>query len=45
LVVITPRLGISAINRWIIGIAVVTMPDGMVKAPERDLPRKSKILS
>jgi hypothetical protein len=37
--------GMSSINRWMMGIAVVTMPDGMVKAPERDLPRKSKMLS
>jgi len=41
LVVITPTWGIF-LNMWsIIGLAVETIPDGMVKGPDRDLPKNS----
>ena len=40
LVVRIPTAGMSRMNLCRIGVAVVTMPDGMVKGPETDLPRK-----
>jgi hypothetical protein len=41
LVVTTPTSGIWSKIYWIIGVAVVTIPEGMVKGPERVLPKKS----
>jgi hypothetical protein len=40
LVVITPTCGIFANTYSMIGIAVATIPDGIVKGPVRVLPRK-----
>jgi hypothetical protein len=37
----TPICGISSKVAWIIEVAVVTMPDGIVKRPEMFLPRNS----
>ena len=41
LVVITPTSGMWSKMYWMIGVAVVTIPEGMVKGPERLLPKKS----
>jgi hypothetical protein len=39
LVVSTPTSGIWSNTYWMIGVAVVTMPEGIVKGPDRFLPR------
>jgi hypothetical protein len=41
LVVTTPTSGMWSKMYWMIGVAVVTIPDGMVKGPERVLLKKS----
>ena len=41
LVVITPTSGMWSKTYCMIGTAVVTIPEGMVKGPERVLPRNS----
>jgi hypothetical protein len=41
LVVITPTWGIFLNMLSIIGLAVETIPEGMVKGPDRDLPKNS----
>jgi hypothetical protein len=41
LVVTTPTSGIWSKIYWMMGVAVETIPEGMVKGPERFLPKKS----
>ena len=40
-VVITPICGVVRNKYWMIGVAVATIPEGMVKGPEITLPKNS----
>lgn len=41
LVVITPTSGVVSKSLWMMGVAVATMPEGIVNGPEIDLPKNS----